>query len=83
MLLRSRRLFNTEDLVVQYKQQVLTYIKYRSAAIYHATTTVLNQLDRLQDKFLNQLGISREAALVDFNLGVAPPGCPKRRSAAI
>jgi hypothetical protein len=34
LLLRSRKSFNTEDLVLQYKQQVLTYIEYRSAAIY-------------------------------------------------
>ena len=47
---------------------MLTYIEYRSAAIYHATATVLKQLDRLQDKLLNQLGITREAALMDFNL---------------
>jgi hypothetical protein len=46
MLLRSRRSFNTDDLVAQYKQQVLSFIEYRSAAIYHATTTVLNQLDK-------------------------------------
>ena len=68
MLLRFRRFFNTVDLVVQYKQQVLTYIEYRNAAIYHATATVLRQLDKLQDKFLNELGISREAALMDFSL---------------
>ena len=68
MLLRSRRSFSTEDLVLQYKHQVLYYIEYRSAAIYHATSTVLNQVDKLQDNFLRDLGITREAALMDFNL---------------
>jgi hypothetical protein len=68
MLLRSRRSFPTEDLVTQYKQQVLTYIEYRTPAIYHATKTVLGRLDKLQDKFLRELGISREAALMDFSL---------------
>ena len=53
---------------MQYKQQVLSYIEYRSAAIYHATSTNLNRLDKLQDKFLRDLGITRGAALVDFSL---------------
>jgi hypothetical protein len=68
MLLRSRRSFSTEDLIVQYKQQVLSFIEYRSGAIYHATGTVLRQLDGLQDRFLRDLGITREAALMDFSL---------------
>ena len=53
---------------MQYKQQVLSFIEYRSSAIYHATTSVLQQLDKLQDTFLRELGISREAALMDFSL---------------
>ena len=56
------------DLVLQYKQQVLSYIEYRTPALYHATTSVLNQLDRTQDSFLRELGIDRLAALMDFNL---------------
>ena len=75
MLLRAQRSFSTEDLVLQYKQQVLSYIEYRSAAIYHATSTVLNQVDKLQDNFLRDLGITREAALMDFNLA---PLCMRR-----
>ena len=54
--------------VLQYKQQVLSFIEYRTGAIYHATTTVLNQLDRTQDNFFRELGIDSTAALMDFNL---------------
>ena len=68
MLLRAKRAFSAENFVVQYKQQVLAFIEYRSSAIYHATTTVLHQLDILQDNFLHELGISREAALMDLCL---------------
>ena len=68
MLLRSRRSFTTEDLVIQYKQQVLSYIEYRTPAIYHATKTVLSRLEKQQDRFLLELGITREAALMDFKL---------------
>jgi hypothetical protein len=68
MLLRSRRSFSTEDLVIQYKQQILSYIEYRSAAIYHATSTALSRIDKMQDNFLRELGITRESALMDFSL---------------
>ena len=68
MLLRSRRFFGTVDLVLQYKQQVLSFIEYRTPAIYHATATVLKQLDRTQDGFLRELGIDSAAALMEFNL---------------
>ena len=70
MLLRSKRALSTESLITQYKQQVLSFIEYRTSAIYHATTTALHHLDRLQDKFLRELGVTREAALIDF--GLAP-----------
>jgi hypothetical protein len=68
MLLRSRRSFSTEDLVTKYKQQILSYIEYRSAAIYHATCTALSRIDKMQDNFLRELGITRESALMEFNL---------------
>ena len=68
MLLRSQRAFSVEDLVIQYKQQVLTFIEYRTGAIYHATKTVLKQLDVLQTRFLREFGISEAAALIDFSL---------------
>ena len=54
--------------MLQYKQQVMSYIEYRSAATYHATSTVLNRIDKLHDNFLGELGVTREAALMDFNL---------------
>ena len=68
MLLRSKRSFNVEDMVVQYKQQILSFIEFRTGAIYHATLTVLRQLDYQQHRFLRELGITPEAALHDFNL---------------
>ena len=75
MLLRSRRSFTTQDLVIQYKQQVLSCIEYRTGAIYQATTSVLRQLDRTLDRFLRELGITRKAALFDFHLA---PLCMRR-----
>ena len=54
--------------MVQYKQQILSYIEYRSPAIYHATTSVLGSLDKCQDFFLREIGISKETALLELNL---------------
>ena len=72
MLLRARRYFNLNDILTQYKQQILSYIEYRTPAIYHATTSVLSQLHKTFDVFLSDLWIPREAALLEFNL--APLG---------
>ena len=72
MLLRARRYYNLDDMLLQYKQQVLSYIEYWTPAIYDATATVLGKLDRLQDVFLNEFGISREDALMVFNLAPLP-----------
>ena len=70
MLLRSQRTFSVEDLVIQYKQQVLTFIGYRTGTIYHASKTVLNQLDVLQTRFFRELGIAEEATLINFSLAL-------------
>ena len=68
MLLRGRRFYPLEDLLLQYKQQILSRIEYRTPAIYHATSSVLGRLDRLQSSFLRELGVSCEDALQHFNL---------------
>ena len=68
MLLRAKRFYSLEDLMIQYKQQILSYLEYRTPAIYHATSTVLGRVDRLQGSFLRELGVSSEDALLHFNL---------------
>jgi hypothetical protein len=68
MLLRSKTSFSTEDMVVQYKQQILSVVEYRTGAIYHATASLLSKLDKVQVSFLRQLGIDMKCALLDFNL---------------
>ena len=68
MLLRAKRFYTLEDIMVQYKQQILSFVEYRTPAVYHATSSVLAQLDRLHDSFLREIGLSREEALIHFNL---------------
>ena len=55
--------------VVQiYKAQVLSYLEYRTAAIYHSCDSVLSPLNELQAKFLRELGLSPTDALLYFAL---------------
>ena len=44
-------------------------------ASYHAAPTILKQLDDVFDVFLEHVGISMQAALVDYNLA---PLCTRR-----
>ena len=69
-LLRSRQFHNTVQLVRLYKAQLLSFVEYRTAAIYHATKEHLAVVDRVQERFLKNLGISEEDALMYF--GLAP-----------
>ena len=48
-------------------------MEYRTAAVYHATDTVLEPLDKVQAGFVTRLGLTEVAALVEFRL--APLNC--------
>ena len=67
-LIRTRRFYCDAELVNLYKAHVLSYIEYRTCAIYHASVSVLAPLDALQTRFLRSLGISAGDALIHFNL---------------
>ena len=67
-ILRTARFFTDGELVNLYKSQLLSYLEYRTAAIYHACDTVLAPLDAFQEKFLREIGISEEDSLFNFNL---------------
>ena len=63
--------FNTgADLVNLYKAQVLSFIEHRTAAIYHACNTSLDELQHVQDKVLDAAGVSALDAL--RNVVLAP-----------
>ena len=74
-IIRMRRFYNDAELVNLYKSHVLSYIEYRTCAVYHASVSVLAPLDALQTRFLRSLGISSLDALVHFNLA---PLCTRR-----
>ena len=78
VLERSSRYLNVGQLMVKYRARVLSYVEYRTAAVYHATDTVLEPLDRIQSGFVTRLGLSEVAALVEFRL--APLSCRRDKA---
>ena len=62
-----------------YKAQLLSFIEYRTAAIYHACRTALDMLDHVQEKLLEAAGMSDVEALNNYKL--APLTC--RRDIAL
>ena len=73
VLERSASYFEVAQLLTRYKARVLSYLEYRTAAVYHATDTVIEPLDRVQTSFLKKLGVEEVTALVEFRL--APLSC--------
>jgi len=62
-ILRTRA-FNTGlRLVDLYKAQLLSYIEYRTPAIYHACDSALSELDKVQDKVIEAAGLSEVEAI--------------------
>jgi len=69
-LLRGVRFFNVRVLVWLYKSHVLSFVEYSTPAIHHAPAFFLAQIDRVQETFLEEVGLSAEVALFDH--GLAP-----------
>ena len=68
MILRARRFDAGEQLVALCEAELLSFIEYRAATIYHACDSVLASQDRIQDKLLEAAGASCAEALEAFNL---------------
>ena len=67
-LLRTRRFYCDAQLVLLYKSYRLSFLEYRTPAIYHARRDVLSRLDNVQQRFLRDAGIDELTALTHFNL---------------
>ncbi len=67
-LLRVRRYYSINDLVLLCKSHVLSYIEYRTPGVHFACTSVLNELDDVQSRFLRKIDVTEEAAFVHFHL---------------
>jgi hypothetical protein len=67
-LLRTRRYYNDADLIGLYSAHLLSFLEYRTPAIYHATRDVLSRLDAVQTRFLRNAGVDDVTALIEFHL---------------
>ena len=56
------------ELIDLYKAHVLSFIEYRTSAIYHASSSVLGSIDKIQDRMLKIACISELEALLVHNL---------------
>ena len=41
-----------------YKSKVLSFVEYRTPAVYHAAKTTLAEIDAVQTRFLRERGLS-------------------------
>ena len=71
-LLRCRRFYTISELVRLYKAQVLSYIEARTPAIHHAARSTLDQIDRVQRRFLRSVGVSKFKALIKYRFMPLP-----------
>ena len=67
-ILRTTRFFSDAELILHFKAHVLSYIEYRTPALYHAAATHLLPLDNVLSSFLRQTNVSDLDALCHFNL---------------
>ena len=67
-VLKTRRYYTTEDLVLQYKTHVLCLLETLTPAVYHATNTALAPLDKVQETLCRELELSKEDAFLLHNL---------------
>ena len=52
----------------QYKCHILPFVEHSTPAVYHASKTLLDVLDKVQQTFLRRLEFTEETALVRYNL---------------
>ncbi len=67
-ILRARRFYTTPELVNLYKSLVLSYIESGTPGYYHASTSVLACIDRVQRRFLREINMTETDALLNYRL---------------
>ena len=67
-VLRPQRFFTEKQIVNLYKSQVLSYIESSVPGYYHAASTTLHTLDRIQDRLCRALSLSPEVVLERYRL---------------
>ena len=66
-MIQTQRYHTTANMIHLYNAKVLSYCEYRNAAIYHACTSLLQIVDRVQESFLEEINIDEVTAVCDIN----------------
>ena len=56
-LLRTQRYYTDADLIILYKAHMLSFLEYRTPAVYHALRSILSRLDSVQSRFCEGLAL--------------------------
>ena len=67
-LLRTRRFYSTGELVALFKTHVLSVLESCLGAVYHASSTTLEPLDKVRHSFVREVGLDSRTAFVEHNL---------------
>ena len=67
-LFRVRRQYSIPSFITLYKTQIWSSLEGATPAIAHATFTLLDNIDRVQRKFLRFIGMPWDVAFVEYKL---------------
>ena len=67
-ILRSRRYYETDEIIGTYKAKLLSYLEYRTPTIYHADASKLEKIDGIQKRLMNEVGLTEVDALLEYHL---------------
>ena len=66
-ILRLRGHYSIKELLNQFKTHVWGLVEYQNGAIFHASAHLLKKIDRVQDKFLEELDLDARTAFLEYN----------------
>ena len=69
-ILRTRAHYSNKDLIGQFKTHIWGLIEAHNGGIFHAATSHLDRLERAQQNFLDELGITASEAFIDHNFAL-------------
>ena len=67
-LLRASRFFTRNELVMQCKSHIWGVVEAVTPALYHAAPSVIRKLDRIQESFIEKVGLTEQQAFLWFGL---------------
>ena len=66
-ILRTRQFYDSKELVNQFKTHIWGLMETHNGTIFHASSSILDRLDALQEHFLHEIGETEENAFLKFN----------------